>query len=206
MHIQFWCVAAVVTVFFIVTCNESHMCCQHCDVYVSNNHCCTFLSSLLSPPSLLVYLLPLSPLAILPHGFCRFCFWLFILPRIQSAEFYVLWSHSPRHLCSFLWFDSSVTKLSFWRRQRVAVAITKLPRGDRGLQRDRSVWWQKKWGGGKARDTALSCGESLPWWPITLWTLLLLLQQDVSSKDAATWCDYFQVPSKPRNVTVLAWN
>lgn len=48
MHMQFWCVAAV-TVFFIVTCNESHMCCQHCDVYVSNNHCCIFLSSLLSP-------------------------------------------------------------------------------------------------------------------------------------------------------------
>lgn len=85
-QIQFWCVAAVVTVF-LVTCNDLNTCCQNCDGYVSNNHSCTFPSSLLSPPSLLVWLLSLSPLAFLPHCLCRLCFWLSNLPRIQSAEY-----------------------------------------------------------------------------------------------------------------------
>lgn len=120
----------------------------------NNNHCCTFLSSLTSPLSLLVWLLPLVPLAVLPLCLCRSRFWLFILPRIQCAGSQRsdhIYSQTPLQLfweetiCTFV-IGFFCRKVEFF--EAPGSGCSHYPAASGWLWHT-AVWWQMNWWGGK---------------------------------------------------------
>lgn len=165
------------TVFLIVIGNKLYMWCQ--DFWAAVMGLSANISAELSYESLLVFLL-------FPLSFFRFCFWLFIFPQNTECWISALWSHLVYlHLCDWCFLSQS---RGFF--EALGSGCSYYPAA--------SGWpWHSCVMTDELRRRKGGHSSFVLRRVVSLWTALLLLQQNMSLKVAATRFDdsFFGVKS-----------